>query len=84
MFFIQNTNSCMKNILLILYLFLSVSYCKKEPDKVVSEKQYLYTDSLSGTSIYETPETTSSILESIPHATKVEIIPARESSPSLT
>lgn len=75
MFFIQNTNSCMKNILLILYLFLSVSYCKKEPDKVVSEKQYLYTDSLSGTSIYETPETTSSILESIPHATKVEIVP---------
>ncbi len=65
----------MKKTSLFLCIFLSVTVCKKETDKSVNEKQFLFTDSLTGTELYETPETTSPIFESIPHATKVELLP---------
>jgi hypothetical protein len=65
----------MKKTSLFLCIFLSIAFCKKEADKTVVEKQFLFTDSLTGTELYETPETTGKIFTTIPHATKVELSP---------
>lgn len=65
----------MKKTSLFLCIFLSIAFCKKEADKTVIEKQFLFTDSLTGTELYETPETTGKIFATIPHATRVELSP---------
>ena len=70
----------MKKTLLYVLLIFSFFYCKKENENSLPKpKQYLYTDSLTGTILYETPETGSRILETIPHANKVELVPENPS-----
>ncbi|HMV41474.1 MAG TPA: SH3 domain-containing protein [Leptospiraceae bacterium] len=64
----------MKKVILLI-LILSLLHCKKEVEKPKNEIQFLFTDSLTGTNLYENPEPDSNIISSIPHATKVEILP---------
>ncbi len=75
MFFIKKTISFMKLFFLYLLIFLSFSLCKKENDNPNIEKQYLFTDSLTGIQLYENPYMESTIITTISHATKVEILP---------
>ncbi|MBP9886396.1 MAG: SH3 domain-containing protein, partial [Leptospiraceae bacterium] len=65
----------MKLFFLYLLIFLSFSLCKKENDNPNIEKQYLFTDSLTGIQLYENPYMESTIITTISHATKVEILP---------
>ncbi|MBK8396569.1 MAG: hypothetical protein IPL26_15220 [Leptospiraceae bacterium] len=68
----------MKKTIVYTLLIICLFQCKKENAKP-KPIQYLFTDSLTGTLLHLTPEPGSPILESIPHASKVELFPENPS-----